>query len=127
MASKNILIVEDDADLAEAIRGVACGLSGVEAEIVSSVAAACEKLKQRAFGVVVSDYSLGEGQPSGLDLWNRLRSSDPKIQFVMITGYSREVFAQVLQTGATCPHHFLTKPFSAAQCRRTLGKALDES
>lgn len=126
-SSKAILIVDDDEDLADAVRLVATSLTAALVEIASSVESAYERLKQREYDVIVADYSFRMSPLTGIDFWKTLRQSHPKTRFVLMTGYGNEVFGEILQAGLSCPHVFLAKPFSAMQCRKTIEKALAES
>ena len=101
-----VLVVEDDADLREAIVDTLnlAGFSTLEARDGQS-ALAC--LKQELVGLVLSDAQM---QPmDGYQLFAEIRQRYPGIPFILMTAYGViERAIELLRNGAS---HYLLKPF----------------
>ena len=77
-----ILIVEDDATLADGL-SVGLRLSGFTPELVTTCADADEALAQGGFAAVVLDIMLPDG--SGLDVLSRMRGKDDRTPILLLT------------------------------------------
>lgn len=102
-----ILIVEDEADLADLLRINLCGL-GYGCEVVADGALALQKALGREYALIVLDLMLpGLG---GLEVCRRLRASGRPTPILMLTSKAEEVDKIVgLELGAD---DYVTKPFS---------------
>ena len=102
-----ILIVEDDATLADGLL-VGLRLSGFTPELVETCADALEALAQGGFAAVVLDIMLPDG--SGLDLLAELRKRDDKTPVLLLSALDqvRDRIAG-LDLGAD---DYLGKPFN---------------
>jgi hypothetical protein len=103
-----ILLVEDHADTAEALRHLLAGL-GHEVEVGRSVAKAAAMLRERQYDLLLSDIGLPDG--TGLDLVRALRQQhDHKIPAVALTGFGMdEDISKCMEAGF---NEHLTKPVS---------------
>jgi two-component system, chemotaxis family, chemotaxis protein CheY len=109
--STPILVVDDYQTMIRIVRNLLHELGFENVDDAADGAAALAKLRQRAFGLVISDWMM---EPmSGLELLRQVRA-DPKLQalpFIMITAENRkERVAQAQQAGAD---GFIVKPFNA--------------
>ena len=106
----NLLVVEDDAQLAELVERV-FREDGHSPVVVGSLAEAERELDLRAFDIVVLDWMLPDGD--GLALCSRLRQEQPTLPIVMLTARG-EVQDRVfgLRAGAD---DYLTKPFEVEE------------
>src|SRR3954466_5014529 len=88
MKDGSILLLDDDADLRDAV-GDLLGLFGARCLALPSVAAlqAAEK-EVLACKLAILDVNLGDGQPTGIDAYEWLRSRGFAGTFVFLTGHA---------------------------------------
>jgi len=115
-----ILVVEPDATfcgwVVEALAAPA-----YECTAVAGAASALRALEAEDFDVCLLALRLPDG--SGLDLLPKLRSAQPTLSVVVMTGYSSVASAvEAMRRGAV---DYLPKPFPADQLRLTLAKVLE--
>jgi two-component system, chemotaxis family, chemotaxis protein CheY len=106
-----ILIVDDYSRMLRIIRSLLRQLGYDQVEEASDGASALEKLRQKPFSLVISDWNL---QPmSGLELLRQVRA-DPALAtlpFIMVTAEARAAnIAEAQQAGVS---DFIIKPFGA--------------
>lgn len=123
MATGPILIVDDEphvrTTLAEALE-----FGGYDVDCAESAAAALDKLAARHFPVVLTDMNM-PGGPSGLDLLSEVRSRDPNIMVVIITGFATlDTAISALKRGA---YDFIQKPFKISEIEVVLNRALEHA
>ena len=105
MAKGKILIVENDAKFRFSAQEF-LRLQGYEVNEVESCQATLSVFRSFGPDVVVSDYSLPDG--NALDLLPRLKSVNPNLRFLVMTmNGTIELAVQVIKAGAD---HLLTKP-----------------
>ncbi|MDR3064899.1 MULTISPECIES: sigma-54-dependent transcriptional regulator [Comamonas] len=115
-----VLIVEDDADVAMACEQT-MRLEGLDCVCVSSAEQAQKRLSTDFAGVVVSDIRLP--QMSGLELLAAIRALDPELPVILITGHGDISMAvQAMKDGAD---DFLEKPFAPERLVESVGRALE--
>lgn len=115
-ADPRVLLVEDDADLADAYRLV-LDARGWDAGAVDTAAAALSRLEDGAPDVVVAD--LGLPDLSGPDLVARLRGAAPDARLLVLTGEADDdTRRRCLGAGAD---DFLVKPVSGRELAGMLG------
>ena len=123
MATGPILIVDDEphvrATLAEALE-----YGGYDVDCAESAAEALARLATRHFPVVLTDMNM-PGGPSGLDLLSEVRSRDPNILVVIITGFATlDTAISALKRGA---YDFIQKPFKISEIEVVLNRALEHA
>ncbi|PVX25437.1 MAG: hypothetical protein CW716_07955 [Candidatus Bathyarchaeum sp.] len=95
----NVLCVDDEAIFLASTKQLLEMVAPFHVDFASSVNDALEKMKGKAFDVVVSDYQMPE--KSGLDFLKELRESGNDIPFILFTGKGREeVAVKALNLGA---------------------------
>jgi two-component system chemotaxis response regulator CheY len=109
--STPILIVDDYQTMLRIIRNLLTQLGFENVDEASDGTAALQKLKQRPFGLVISDWNM---EPmSGLELLRAVRA-EPRLKdlpFVMVTAENRpERIAMASEAGASS---LVVKPFDA--------------
>jgi two-component system, chemotaxis family, chemotaxis protein CheY len=109
--SGRILIVDDYSRMLRIIRGLLRQLGYDQVEEASDGASALDKLRQKRFSLVISDWNI---QPmSGLELLRQVRA-DPALAtlpFIMITAEARAAkIAEAQQAGVS---DYIIKPFGA--------------
>ena len=80
-----VLLVEDDALVARALAHVLARQAEV-VEIADSVADALQRLDADRYDLIVTDYDLGPGRPTGLDLVRTIRARPLAIPIVLVSG-----------------------------------------
>lgn len=105
--SRNILVVDDDADFAASLRALLVS-RGYGAQIATSSDQALELLQARGFEVALVDVRLG--QLSGIELIATLQRTVPALACVLITAHaSLDSAVAAIQAGA---YEYLRKPFA---------------
>ena len=122
MARNRILVVDDDplirGSLYELLQG-----KGYEVEIVSDGLEALERLGQRQFHVVLTDWKMP--QMDGMTLLERIKPVHQDVSVVVITGFGNVGTAvEAMRRGAT---DFLTKPIHPDELEATIQRALADS
>lgn len=117
-----ILVVDDYATMLRIIRSLLRQLGFTDVEETADGTSALAKLRQRRFGLVISDWNM---QPvSGLDLLREVRG-DPELAhlpFIMITVQNRtESLTAAKEAGVTS---YIVKPFDAETLRSRIASAL---
>ena len=84
MSRQKVLIVDDDADLAENVAEILGGELPVEVEVVGTVGAALARAADHRFDLVLSDVRLPDG--NGTALVEPIRSRWPHTEVILITG-----------------------------------------
>jgi hypothetical protein len=98
VATRRILIVEDDAGIALLERR-ALERRGYEAATAATPDEAFDRLRDQRFDLVVLDFRLA-GPESGLELYRRLRDEWPELPAILVTGFSDEgKVIEALRTG----------------------------
>ncbi len=118
--SKSVLIVEDDAILANNVR-VYLERDGWDVTVTHSVEKALEVLETARPDLVVADYML-PGK-NGIDLLREVIAIDPYIKVVMVTGEgSIQIAVDAMRLGA---HDYVSKPVVLAELKLLLERALN--
>ncbi len=106
MTEFNMLVVEDDAQLREAIIDTLT-LQKITCFEAASAEDAIKFLKRQSVNMILSDISMGE--LSGFDLLNHVKSHYPMIPMVLMTAFGEvEKAVTAIQQGAM---DYLVKPF----------------
>ena len=106
-----ILIVDDYSRMLRIIRGLLRQLGYQQVEEAADGASALEKLRQKPFGLVISDWNM---EPmSGLELLREVRA-DPALAalpFIMVTAEARA--AKIAEAPRAGVSGYIIKPFGA--------------
>ncbi|HEX7112564.1 MAG TPA: sigma-54 dependent transcriptional regulator, partial [Mizugakiibacter sp.] len=122
MSESCVLIVEDDADLREALRET-LELAAVPVAEAADGEQALALLAQRPVGLVVSDVQM---RPmDGRALLKRLRHAQPQLPVVMMTAFA--TVAQAVEAMREGAADYLVKPFDAAQLVRLARRHLQDA
>lgn len=84
MERQSVLIVDDDASLAENVAEIVAGALPVDVEVVGRLAQARARVQSHRFDLVLGDVRLPDGD--GTDLVETLRARWPHAEMVLITG-----------------------------------------
>lgn len=122
---RNILVIDDDADILELIR-YALEHRGARVDTVQSAAAALDRLSTHRYDVLVSDLGLPE--TDGLTLMREVRARGPAshpLRTVALTGYASEADAQQCKEAGFELH--LVKPISPWELARAITRLLEQA
>lgn len=116
-----VVFVDDDPDLRRATTQM-LKLAGFAVAAFDGAAAALATLGPDFAGPVVSDIRMP--QMSGLDLFERLRTIDPEIPVILVTGHADvDLAVQAVRDGV---YDFIAKPFDAARLAGTVARAAEK-
>ena len=119
IAPRNILVVDDEADICDTLKMLLM-LDGHEVATASSGPEALDLFSQRRFDLVITDYLMHPMK--GDELATAIKSRNPAQPIVMITAH-----VEVL-TGTKPPLNgvdaLVSKPFGLAQLREVIAKVL---
>ena len=103
----NILIVDDDIDMTETLSDILED-SGYQVEVANDGFKAIEKVKDRAFDVILMDIKMPG--INGVETYKEIKSIRPEAAVMMMTAYSVEnLVVEALREGA---HGVMYKPIN---------------
>ena len=104
--NKDVMVLDDEAIVGERLKP-ALEQEGFQVEVFTDSKSALERLKQKSFGVLVTDVKM-KG-PTGIDVLRFVKESSPSTQVIVITGYATiETSHEADALGA---YQFVPKPF----------------
>jgi PAS domain S-box-containing protein len=114
-----VLVVEDNPDVSEASALMLSEL-GYQVQTAPDAEAALREIDTREFDLVISDIMM-PGKMDGLALARTLRTTNPNVPILLVTGYS--------QAGAAAGGEFniLSKPFHISELSRVAARLIAES
>lgn len=122
----NILIVDDYNTMLRIINNLLKQLGFSNVDEASDGTAAFEKVQQKDYGLIISDWNM---EPmSGIELLKQIRASEgksyQKVPFIMITAESKtENVIAAKQAGV---NNYIVKPFNAETLKTKMGAVLGE-
>lgn len=118
----DILIIDDEADIREMIAGV-LGDEGFATRTAGDSDAALAALAERRPSLIVLDVWLQGSQLDGIELLDEIKSRDPTLPVVVISGHGNiETAVAAIKRGA---YDFIEKPFQAEQLLLVVGRATE--
>ncbi len=119
--NKNILIVEDDARLRNALCQITAK-AGYQPTGVESGEEALEQASEHVFALVISDLKLPG--ISGMQVLQSIRSATPDTSIIIITAYaSVDTAVEAMKNGA---EDYLVKPFSLDEIRIIINRVMEK-
>ncbi|HKK01259.1 MAG TPA: response regulator, partial [Desulfuromonadales bacterium] len=107
MESNRILVVDDNAAIRDGVRRALCGC-GFYVETFGSGALAIERMAENPFDLVITDLKM-PGM-DGIEVLRQIKSQQPDVPIVMITGYSTvDTAVESMKSGAV---DYISKPFT---------------
>lgn len=118
----DILVIDDEADIREMIAGV-LGDEGFSTRTASDSDSALAALADRRPSLIVLDVWLQGSRLDGLELLDEIKSRDPTLPVVVISGHGNiETAVAAIKQGA---YDFIEKPFQAEQLLLVVGRATE--
>jgi DNA-binding NtrC family response regulator len=94
---------------------------GYKVEIMTDSQKAMERIKQKQFDIVVTDFKMS--RVSGLDLLRAQKQLWPDTEVIIITGYATmETAREAMQSGV---FDFMAKPFRLQEIKEVIGRAAE--
>jgi len=122
--STDILVVDDETDIRDMIAGILED-EGYHVRTAADGDAALAAVRARKPDLVVLDVWLEKGRTEGLGLLEYLKSLDPKMPVIMISGHGTiETAVGSIRRGA---YDFLEKPFKTDRLLLVIERALETS
>ena len=116
--NKDVMVLDDEPIVGDRL-WPALEREGFHVEVFTDSSAALERLKEKAFAVLVTDVRM-KG-PSGMDVLRFVAESAPKTKVIVITGYaSIEASHEADAFGAV---HFVPKPFKIQELVKLVTKS----
>lgn len=116
-----VLVVDDDADVRRATAQT-LSLRGCKVETFEGAAQGLDRITATFGGVVISDIQMPG--LDGLEFFSRIRTIDPEIPVILITGHGDiDMAVQAMHDGA---YDFLPKPYSAERLWRSVQRASEK-
>ncbi len=118
----NVLIVDDYKTMLRIIRNLLrqIGFANVEEAIDGTTA--LEKLSQKEYGLIISDWNM---EPmTGFELLKEVRGAGNKIPFIMVTAESKT--ENVLAAKQAGVNNYIVKPFNADTLKGKISAVLGE-
>lgn len=120
--SANLLLVEDYAPVRRTLRSILMQFGFRNIDESDSVDSALEKMRERSYGLVISDFDMGE--KTGLDLLNEIRADDElkDTPFLIVSGLATaDNVAAAKEAGVD---GYIVKPFNMTTLKKQLLAAL---
>ena len=115
-----VLVVDDEPAIAEGLRLI-LEREGYVVQTAVSIAEASARMDDADFSVALVDLVLPDGD--GMGLLKMLRSRDPDIEVIIMTGHGS--ISKAVEATKEGAFYFVTKPFDSAEMLTLLGKALE--
>ncbi|WP_203292349.1 sigma-54-dependent transcriptional regulator [Maricaulis parjimensis] len=122
--ARDILIVDDEADIRELIGGLLED-DGYEPREAGDADAALEAIRARKPSLIILDVWLQGSRLDGIELLDEFRALDPDLPVIVISGHGTiETAVAAIRKGA---YDFLEKPFKSDKLLLTVKRALETS
>ena len=118
----DILVVDDERDIRELVSGVLED-EGYQTRTAADSDSALEEVAQRRPSLVLLDVWLSGSRLDGLELLEALKTSDPDLPVLMISGHGTlDTAVAAISRGAV---DFIEKPFDSAQLLHLVARATE--
>lgn len=119
---KRILIIDDDVDICTLLARFLTK-EGYEVEVAYNGNTGIAKFKEKPFDVVLCDYRLGDKE--GKEILYELKNIEPKVIFLIITGYADiKTAVEVIKQGA---YDYIVKPLVPDEVLNILQTAFQQA
>jgi DNA-binding NtrC family response regulator len=107
MTRVDVMIVDDDQDLAESLADLLAA-NGYQVEVASNGREAVERFREKDYGITFMDVRMPV--MNGVDSFFEIRKMKPAARIVLMTGFKEPIVNKALENGALA---LLNKPFDA--------------
>ena len=115
----NVLVVDDEKTVCNSCRKILTQ-EGYNVDVALSGEEALSKVKANGFDVVITDWKMPE--IDGLELARRIKSENPDIAVILITGYpSLDTSIEAIRSGVS---DYVPKPFTPQELSDVVVRAL---
>ena len=122
--SQEILIVDDEADIRNLVADILQD-EGYSTRVAGSASEALAAIQERVPHLLIQDIWLQGSQMDGLQILDLVKSSNPDLPVLMISGHGTiETAVEAIQKGA---YDFIEKPFKADRLLLQIERALEAS
>lgn len=121
MKTKNILIVDDQKNVAMILASSLAKFENCGVEVVYDGQTAVEKCREQFFDLVVADYQLPD--LTGIQVAIALQEISPKTKVVLITALRVTMIEETIEQDNI--HYFLEKPFPLQQFLDVIEEAFE--
>jgi DNA-binding NtrC family response regulator len=115
-----VLLVDDEPAIADWLRIVLEG-EGYDVGVAGDSVSAIGQMTERDFSLALVDLVLPDGD--GLQLLQQLKSKDPALEVIIMTGHSS--IAKAVEATKQGAFYFVAKPFDSAEMLTLVSKALE--
>jgi DNA-binding NtrC family response regulator len=115
-----ILLVDDEPAIADWLRIVLEG-EGYDVGVAGDSVSALGQMTERDFSLALVDLVLPDGD--GLQLLQQLKSKDPALEVIIMTGHSS--ISKAVEATKQGAFYFVAKPFDSAEMLTLVSKALE--
>jgi DNA-binding NtrC family response regulator len=115
-----ILLVDDEPAIADWLRIVLEG-EGYDVGVAGDSVSALGQMTEREFALALVDLVLPDGD--GLQLLQQLKSKDPSLEVIIMTGHSS--ISKAVEATKQGAFYFVAKPFDSAEMLTLVSKALE--
>jgi DNA-binding NtrC family response regulator len=115
-----ILLVDDEPAIADWLRIVLEG-EGYDVGVAGDTVSAIGQMTEREFSLALVDLVLPDGD--GLQLLQQLKSKDPALEVIIMTGHSS--ISKAVEATKQGAFYFVAKPFDGAEMLTLVAKALE--
>lgn len=120
-ANTKILFVDDDPVTGRVMKRHCGSVSGYECEVFSSAGDALEYFNNVGADLVITDLRMPE--MNGFELLREIRTTDPEVPVLVMTGYSSvENAVEAMKSGA---NDFIKKPFDFEELQLLLDRTME--
>jgi two-component system nitrogen regulation response regulator NtrX len=120
----DILVVDDEADIRDLVAGILSD-EGYAVRTAADSEAALASLRARRPSLLILDIWMQGGGMDGLELLDMVKSFDPDMPVVMISGHGNiETAVSAIRRGA---YDFLEKPFKSDRLLLVVDRALEQA
>lgn len=122
MENGRVLIIDDDPIVRDVLSTILSGIGNYETDVAVDGYDGINKIKDNAYDIIFTDLAMP--RMGGMDVLRELKTSNPFIPVVVITGYSTiDNAINAMREGA---RDFITKPFSIEKVISTTNRIFGE-
>lgn len=123
-SKKSVLIIEDFAEFARALRGMMSAMGAKQIDLVYNGEDAIQACKERKYDIILSDYNLGNSKDGQQVLEELYSSKLLKHNTVFVLATAENTTDMVMGAIEFQPDSYLTKPFNGQTLKSRLDKAI---